>query len=134
MSVSLDGSFCAADKCCHPTKLRHLPSMDIELGMVYSARVPLVVTLPILLVPFSVNHRFPSRPLVIPCGLLLALVMLYSLSVHEVVTLPLLLAPFSVSQRLPSCPAVMARGSPELARAKYSVKGPDVVVVPILSP
>jgi hypothetical protein len=69
---------------------------------------PAVVMRPILEIEVSVNHRFPSEPTAISCGLPAAA---NSVTVPDVVMRPILPMKNSVNQRFPSGPAVMPPGS-----------------------
>ena len=98
----------------------------------YSVFVPDVVIFPILPVPSSANHKFPSEPAVIPAGSLPA-GSEYSVIVPDVVIFPILLVPRSVNHSALSFdgPAVIPYGSLPFGSA-YSVIVPDVVIFPIL--
>src|SRR5439155_12495369 len=47
-----------------------MPSGSVRTGRRYSVMTPPVVIRPILLAASSVNHRLPSGPEVMPCGML----------------------------------------------------------------
>src|SRR6266567_3173634 len=95
-----------------------------------------VLTRPILLLKFSVNHRAPSGPGVIPHGSLLAVGIGNSVMAPVVVMRPILLPPVpdSVNHRAPSGPDVMPKGSLPAVGRKNSVMVPAVVIRPILLP
>ena len=100
-------------------------------GRAYSVIDPDVVILPILLVPNSANHRFPSGPVVIMYGLLPA-GSAYSVTDPDVVILPILLLLVTlVNHRLLSGPTVIPNG-PLPAGNPYSVTVPLVVTLLIL--
>src|SRR5438067_4337867 len=97
--------------------------MLAAVGTGYSVTVPAVVTLPILFVADSVNHRLPSGPATMPFGELAAVGTAYSVTVPVGVIVPILFAPFSVNHRLPSGPAVMSQGeAPAVMPVENSVK------------
>ncbi len=73
----------------------------------YSVIAPPVVILPILFPPYSVNHRFPSGPDVIPIADAVLVGIVYSVIAPPVVILPILFPPYSVNHRFPSGPAVI---------------------------
>ena len=60
---------------------------------------------PILFLPFSVNQRLPSGPVVIRLGPLFAVGMVNSVNVPSVAIRPMRLPPFSANQSAPSGPA-----------------------------
>jgi len=76
----------------------------------YSVMAPPVVILPILSPEHSANHRLPSGPEAMPCGMLLGVGMGYSVTVPPTVIRPMLLPVCSVNHRLPSGPETMPNG------------------------
>jgi hypothetical protein len=92
--------------------------------------VPEIVIRPILMAAFSVNHRVPSGPAVIPQGLLLGVGTEYSVMVPFVVTRLILLTLFccSANHRAPSGPAVMPFGRQFGVGIGNSVMTPVVVI------
>ena len=105
------------------------------MGIEYSVIVPLVVILPILLPPYSVNHRLPSGPAVIPSGWLPELGSVYSVMVPRGRDLADAVAAVLGEPQV----AVGSRGDPERLAAEplgrvYSVIVPLVVILPILLP
>src|SRR6516165_10680873 len=107
------------------------------LGTGNMVMAPLVVMRPIWPAVFSVNHRLPSGPAVIPKGPLLAVGMGNSVMVPLVVMRPIWPMFWSVNHRWPSGPAVIPTGPlfcvllpcPELTL--NSVMVPLVVMRPI---
>src|SRR6266567_3085786 len=95
-----------------------------------------VLTRPILLLKFSVNHRAPSGPGVIPHGSLLAVGIGNSVMAPVVVMRPILLLTLliSVNHRAPSGPTVIPRGPLLGVGTGNSVMLPVVVMRPILLP
>src|ERR1035437_1251329 len=82
----------------------------LNVGVANSVMVPEGVTLPIFSMPYSVNQRLPSGPVVMYSGWLPFEEVANSVMVPEGVTLPILPAKNSVNQRLPSGPVVMKYG------------------------
>src|SRR5215470_12323358 len=94
---------------------------------------------PILLAPFSVNHRLPSGPAVMPAGLLASVGMGNSVIAPAGVIRPMWLTPFvsapdSTNQRLLSGPLVMPCGRLSVVGIEVSVIVPSVAMRPILLP
>src|SRR5260370_41535911 len=85
------------------------------VGIANSVTTPLVVMRPILLAPFSVNHRLPSGPAVMPAGLLVSVgvgnsVIAPAAVIRATRLTPFETAPVSVIHRLATCPAGLSRG------------------------
>src|SRR6185503_13659095 len=87
-----------------------------------------------VLVPPSMNHRFPSAAAVIVSGFVLAVGVLYSLNTPAVVTRPILLVAFSVNQRFPSGPTVIPHAPAFAVGTVNSVRVPEGVMRPIFGP
>src|SRR5207249_2052596 len=111
--------------------------MLLLVGTLNSASTnPLEVISPILL-PYPVNQRLPSGPVVMLTGRLLAVGMVNSsavVMVPAVVIRPILPDANSVNQRLPSGPAVIANGRPPsvvTSNSSAAVMTPAVLIRPI---
>ena len=87
-----------------------------------------------LLPPFSVNHRFPSAPVVTLHASLLSVGIGYSVICPAGVILPIWSSAYSVNQRLPSGPTVIPIGWLLPVGIGYSVICPAGVIRPIRLP
>src|SRR5712692_8749857 len=89
---------------------------------------------PMLFPMRSVNHMFPSGPVVIPPGPLLAVgIGPYSVTAPAGVTFPILFPFCSVNHRFPSGPAAIPVGPAPVARWATSVTTPAVLIFAIVS-
>ena len=87
-----------------------MPRGPLKIAMGNSVNAPSVVTRPILLLASSVNHRFPSGPVVMPQGPLYGVGTENSVNTPDVEIRPIRPASDSANHRFPSGPAVMPIG------------------------
>ena len=105
------------------------------VGMSYSPiTVPSGAMRPILLAAFSVNHRAPSAPTVIPRSEALGVGTGNSTIVPSRAMRPKQLPPVSANQMLPSEPHAIARGSLSRLGIGNSTTRPSSVIRPIRPP
>ena len=98
-----------------------------------SVMSPLTVSRPILLPASSVNHKFPSRPAVIDCGIAFGVGILNSVMWPSTPILPIWLAPDSVNHSAPSGPAAIEVGAAFGFDSGYSLAVPPSSMRPILA-